>query len=116
MALAGIYNQTADQGATYGRLIYYKDSSGNAINLTGYTAKMQIRETYDSTTAVLELSTTNGKIALGGALGTITVSASAADMGFTAEQYVYDLEVTSAGGTVDRVIMGTFELRPEVTQ
>lgn len=116
MALAGIYNQTADQGATYGRLITLYDSAGNPLNLTGYTAKMQIRETYDSPTAILELSTSNGKIVLGGALGTVTLTAAAADMNFTAEQYVYDLEITSGAGVITRVIMGTFDLRAEVTR
>lgn len=38
------------QGATFRASIYYKDSSGAVINLTGKTARMQIRAGYDSST------------------------------------------------------------------
>lgn len=116
MSTAGIYNITADQGATFDRVITWKDSNGNAVNLTGYTAKSQIRTTYDSSTIVLEMSTANGRITLGGVLGTITINVAAANMNFSGGQYVYDLELTSAGGTVTRLVMGTFTLRDEVTK
>jgi hypothetical protein len=58
---AGIYNDTLDQGATYTLVVEYKDANDVAINLTGYSAYMQLRENYDSTTADLTLTTANGE-------------------------------------------------------
>jgi hypothetical protein len=42
VAIAGIYNFTLDQGSTWTLQIVYKDSNGAPINLTGYTAEMQV--------------------------------------------------------------------------
>jgi hypothetical protein len=116
MALAGTYNIIADRGATFTRIITWKDANGALINLTGYTAKLQVRQTYTSTVADLELSTANGRIVLGGAAGTIQLTAPYTAMNFSADQYVYDLEMTSAASVVSRLVMGSFTLREEVTQ
>jgi hypothetical protein len=116
MSLAGTYNMIADQGATFDRVITWKDSNGAVINLTGYTAKMQVRTATDATTSLIELSTTNGRITLGGALGTITLNVAAADMNFAGGVYQYDLELTSGAGVVTRLIMGSFTMRAEVTK
>lgn len=113
---AGIWNILADQGATFSRIVTWKTSAGVLVNLTGYTAEMQIRESYDSVSPVLTLSTSNGRISLGGAAGTITLTIQAANMDMDAGRYVHDLELTSAGGAVTRLTMGTFLVRPEVTR
>lgn len=114
---AGVYDIVADQGSTFSRRITWKNSAGTPIDLTGYTAKMQVRETVDSATVLLELSTTNSRITLGGVAGTIDLTASATVMAALAwGQYVYDLELTSAGGVVTRVVMGSFTVSGEVTR
>lgn len=116
MALAGTYNIIADRGATFDRTITWKDANGALINLTGYTAKLQVRQTYTATVVDLELSTANSRIVLGGALGTIQLTAPYTVMNFPADQYVYDLELTSPATVVTRLVMGSFTLREEVTQ
>lgn len=113
-AIAGTYNIIADQGANFDRVLTYKDSSGNPINLTSYTARMQIRTTVTSPDIVLEATTSNGYIALGGAAGTITIAIPANVMNFYGS-YFYDLEIVNAS-TVTRVVMGTFMVRAEVTR
>lgn len=112
---AATYNIVADQGATFSRVITWKNTAGTPINLTGYTAKMQVRTTPSAASAVLTLSTAAGSIVLGGALGTITLTASAATMNMDGYNYVYDLELTSGGGEVTRLVMGNFTVRAEVT-
>jgi len=112
---AGTYNIIADQGATFARSLVYKDSTGTPVNLTGYTAKMQVRPIPGSTDLVLELSTSNGRITLGGSAGTVTLSVPAANMNFSAGEYAYDLELTSGAGAVTRLVMGAFLMRGEVT-
>ena len=71
---AGIYTLTIDQGATLSLVLTWKDSSGNLVNLTGYTARATLRPTYSSSTTIISLTTENGRISLGGAAGTITLT------------------------------------------
>lgn len=116
MALAGTYNITLDQGATYSTLLTYKDSAGALVDLTGYTARMQARIQVDSASTVLDLTTENGGIVLGGAAGTINLLVDAVTTAaLTAGQYVYDLELVN-GAVVERLVMGTLLVRPEVTR
>lgn len=87
------------------------------VNLTGFTARMQIRETVESTTVLHSLTTENGGITLGGAAGTIALTISASDTAaFTFDTAVYDLEVVSGGGIVTPVASGTVTLTDEVTR
>lgn len=113
---AGIYNFTMDQGATFNLEVLYKDANDAVINLTGYTAKMQMRKAYDTSTAVLNLTTENGGITITGNLGKIAILATATQTaGIAAGEYVYDLEIYS-GSVVSRIIQGTVNLAAEVTR
>ena len=118
MALGNRFDITINQGATFELTITWKDSAGTAINLTGYTARLNVRETYSSSTAVLTLTTENGGITLGGAAGTITLAATAtATAALTAPfSGVYDLELVSGGAVVTRLLEGVATVSPEVTR
>jgi hypothetical protein len=116
-APAGIYNIIADQGSTFSRQLTWNDSTGSPVNLTGYTARMDVRSSIDAVgAATLSLTTENGRIVLGGSAGTINLSAEAtATQAVEAGNYVYDLELVS-GSTVTRLVQGSFTLRGEVTR
>jgi hypothetical protein len=116
-APAGTYNIVADQGATFSRQLTWNDSAGSAVNLTGYTGRMQLRSYVEASgAAVFDFTTENGRITLGGTAGTIILSAAATALGAVeAATYVYDLELVS-GSVVTRLVQGTFELRAEVTR
>lgn len=118
MATLNAYNIEIQQGATLSIVATWKDNAGTPINLTGYTARMAVRENYASTSAILTLTTENSGIALGGALGTVTISASAtATAALTAPwSGVYDLELVSGGGVVTRLLEGLVFISPEVTR
>lgn len=115
---AGLYNIVADQGATLSRTITWKDAAKRAIDITGYTARMHVRATAEADSIILELTTENSRIALGGASGTVTLMVSATDMALVPEgKYVYDLElVAPVSGVVSRLIQGNFVVRAEVTR
>ena len=84
------------------------------VDLTNYTAKMQLRKNFGSP-IVLELNTSNGRIVLGGALGTITLEIAAADSAVVPPGvYKYDLDLTSAGGTT-KFLTGLFEIVGSIT-
>jgi hypothetical protein len=108
------YNITAYQGATYDLALTYA-IGGTAVNLTGYTAAMQVRENANSSATILSVTSGSG-ITLGGTAGTIGVSVSASTMGSaTPGFYVYDLELNS-GSQVTRLIQGKFAIQAEVTR
>ena len=108
------YNITSYQGATYNLSMNWA-IGGTAVNLTNYTAAMQVRTNPSDGTAVLSMSNGSG-ITLGGTAGTIIVNVSASTMGSaTPWNYVYDLELNS-GSQVTRLIQGAFVIQPEVTK
>ena len=115
MAIAGIYNFTMDQGSTWTLQVVYKDSNGNPVNLTGYTAEMQIRRKFDSENPVLTLSTSNGGITITPLTGTLNLLATDEQMAIDAGFYVYDLEL-SLGGVRTRLIQGQVTVSGEVTR
>jgi len=116
MALAGAYDIIIDQGATYSQVITWKDSAGTPVSLVGYTARMQVRGIPSSSDIVIELTTENGRITLGGVAGTVTLTIAASDTAaLAAGSMKYDLELVN-GIVVERLLMGTFTVRSEVTR
>lgn len=115
MALS-TYDISAEQGSDYLATITYKNSSGVLVNLTGYTARMQIRRTTSSDDAYLRL-TSSGGIALGGAAGTIGITISAHAMATVPPgSYVYDLEIIDTNGKVTKILKGDFGVAAEITR
>lgn len=110
----GNYNITAYQGATY-KLSLSWTIGDEPVDLTNYTAAMQVRENAAATAVILDLASGSG-ITLGGTAGTIEVNVDAETMELTpAGNYVYDLELDS-GAEVTRLIQGGFQIQPEVTR
>lgn len=106
-----------EQGATFRLDISFVDSDGEAIDLTGYTARMQVRETYEATTVVLEATTANGYIIVDGPNGIVSVRIPpSATEALAVAPGVYDVEVESSSGEVDRLVQGTVSVSPEVTR
>ena len=118
---AGIYRMNCDQGATFERtLTIYNPSvegaSATPVDLTGYSARMQVRPETDSSEIMVELTTENGGLTVGGAAGTIEIEIDA-DVTETFDvDGVYDLEIYNNAGKVYRVIRGRFVVEPEVTR
>lgn len=114
---AGEHDITIEQGATFQMSLLWKDSAGDPVNVTGYTARMQVREKVTSTTTLLSLTSDAGDIVLGGTAGTIDVTASAtATAAIDEKRGVYDIELVSPGGIVTRLLKGCVTISPEVTR
>lgn len=87
------------------------------IDLTGYTARMQLREKLDSTTILAEYTTENGKIVIDTATSKITVLVDpVTTAGYTFNTAVYSLELISSGNQVTQLIFGNITLIKEVTR
>lgn len=115
---AASYDITIEQGATFLLPLLWKDPQGDPVDLTGYSAKMQVRRKAGSVDPpLLDLSSTNGGITLGDAAGTIVITASATQTtAMTGRTGVYDLELTSPTGVVTRLVEGAVDIHPEVTR
>ena len=114
--MASEVNFTLDQGATFTQTLIYKDSEGELVDLTSYTARSKARASLESNVIIWNLTNGNG-ITMGGATGEITLTLSAAT---TADYepgavYVYDLEIVN-GSTVTRLIQGQVTVNGEVTR
>ena len=113
---AGAYDIVWYQGDTFSLLLTWRDENQDLVDLTGYTARMQLRTSVDATTNSLELTTENGRIVLGGALGEIQLTVDAETMAdLDAGSYKYDLEMVQ-GATVRKLLAGKFKVVAEVTK
>lgn len=106
------------QGATLRDVVTWRTGTPPvAVDLTDCTARMQVRERVASPDVLLELTTENGGIILGGAAGTVTLYMSdeeTAAIDWSAG--VYDLEIVLANDDVRRLLAGTVVVLPEVTR
>jgi hypothetical protein len=111
----GRYNMKVYQGSTFSLAPQWK-IDGNYVNVTGYTAAMSVKNSPTSTSTIISLTSSNGRITVGTTDGKFTLSLSAVTTtGLAAGQYVYDLEVTSPGGVVTRLLEGGFTVYEGVT-
>lgn len=124
---ANKFNLTMWQGSTFGLNIYVKDANNAIQNLNSFSARMQLRPSYDSPTATETLTSSNGEIAIVPSTGEITISLAASrtaniEVDMASEQkpprstYVYDLELVDSGGSVSKLLYGDVTVYGEVTR
>ena len=98
---------------TSGGVLEYNDW----VNLTGYNARMQIRETVDSSTTIYEATSAAGQIVLDNIYKTITLTIPASvTQAFTFETAVYSVELFTVAGEVIPFIEGNLVLSKEITR
>ncbi|CAN7453835.1 hypothetical protein LJR066_002859 [Acidovorax sp. LjRoot66] len=109
---------TIYQGATFRKRLTWKAGTPAVpVDLTGCTARMQVRAEIESATVLLNLTTENGGITLGGTAGTIDLlSAEDETSDMTWDGGVWDLEIVHPGGEVTRLAQGSVSVSPEVTR
>jgi len=106
-------NATAFTAYTSGGVLEYN----TPVSITGYSAKMQLREKVSSVDILDELTTENSRILLDTALSTITVVFPASvTSAYAFKQAVYSLELTSPAGDITTLISGNITVEPEVTR
>lgn len=118
--MAAQHDLKIEQGATFDQSFIYNDIGPPKapIDLTGYTARMQVRKSHDDANTILSHTDTDPEITLGGVNGTITllfddVLTEALVAPFKG---VYDFELIDPSGVVTRLLEGEFFVTPEVTR
>lgn len=87
------------------------------VDLTGFTARMQIRSEIESTTVIHSATTENGGIIINQGLKTIQLLIPAATtQNFTFDTAVYSVELVSSSQVVYPFIIGNLTLVKEVTR
>lgn len=111
----GVVNLGMTRGDTWTLTVTYQDSTGAAVDLSGASARFQIRISQDSSTTLLALASP-GDITLN-ASGEIAVTASAAaTAALDFSRAWYDLELTLVDGTVKTLIIGNIDLTKDVSR
>jgi hypothetical protein len=123
--IPGTLDFTCYQGAEFREALNWTDADGNQIDLTGYTARMQVRKSVTAEAVELELTTANGRIVLAPVVGPppyniLLVVAASVTAALEAtpfdRKWRYDLELVPAGGQVRRTLKGKFVVDLEVTR
>jgi|TARA_B110000483_G_scaffold235715_1_gene307684 hypothetical protein len=110
---AARYNLVIDQGSDFAISFTVKED-GSVKNLTGYSARAQMRTSRNATSIAATFTCTIATPTD----GTVVMSlANGASSSLTAGTYVYDLEVfTANNASVTRLIQGSVDLTQEVTR
>lgn len=109
-------------GATFKLSFFVKNSDGSAVDLTGATARMQLRRQYTSPTAALSLTSSPAAgLSITPLAGRVDIEISesqtrALSSSSVNDRYVYDAEVVLPSGEVLRPLEGTALVSPEVTK
>ena len=112
--MAVISNIFIDAGADFTTTVTVTDSTGSAVDLTGYTHEAQIRKSYDSSSATQTFTTTTTDATAGQFTLVLTNAQTAA---IPHGRYVYDAVITqTSGGEKTRVVEGIVTINPRVTQ
>lgn len=108
------------KGATFSKQFQWKTGDvPTPVNLTGCTARMQVRKTVSDSVVLDTLTTENGKLVINDALlGKFKILLTASQTGaYSFTNAAYDLEIVYNGGEpVYRVLTGCFSVDPEVTR
>ena len=104
-------NLVIETGTDFSSTISLKDSIGNSLNLTGYTANSQMRKWYTSNSYVS--FTTNTLDTTGNIILTLT-STQTANISYG--RYVYDVLLKDNSNNISKVAEGIVIVNPSATQ
>lgn len=109
------YDIGIDAGSTFQIIFAWKDAASEAIDMTGYSARMQLRRDLGQADPDLSLATGSG-ITITGVSGETLVEIEPDTTKAMTGSYFYDLEVESPAGVVTRLCQGTVTVSSEVTR
>jgi hypothetical protein len=120
---APVYNTTIERGSTFQLTVTYKDASGTVVNLTGWTFRMQVRESQSAASTILTSEGGSPTIAIdetnkatGVLIFSVTPANTTAISPSTLTTAYYDIEIQKTStGEVRRILQGKLNISPEIT-
>jgi len=114
--MAGQKNFEVDQNATFSFIVEYKDNNGLPIDLTGSTAKMQVRDTKGGSKLAFSLTSPAGGITITPLLGKITIKMTPTQTNkLFYPKSSYDIMVTDSNANKIKLLEGFITLSRSVT-
>jgi len=114
--MAGQKNFEVDQNTTFTFIIEYKDANGNPINLTGASAKLQVRDTKGGSKLAFTLTSPSSGITIDPALGKLTIRMTPTQTNkLFYPKSSYDLMLTDSNAVKTKLIEGFITLSRSVT-
>ena len=114
--MAGQKNWEVDQNATFSFIVDYKDPDGDAIDLTGASAKMQVRDTKGGSKLAFSLTSPSGGIVISPALGKLTIKMTPTQTNkLFYPKSSYDIMVTDSNANKIKLLEGFITLSRSVT-
>lgn len=114
---ATTHNITVEQGAPFKLDFVVKNPDNSNKDLTGFTARMQFRTSYSSSTTELDATTVNQKLVINVSQSYCSIDLTATDTAsLIYKSYVYDIELVDSLGVPLRLVQGTVTVNPEVTR
>ena len=107
-------NLTAQRGDTEEYTLYFKDSDGMVIDITGWVVFFTVKENLDDTDANAKISKTitdhtdpiNGETVL---------KLTPTDTNLVGN-YLYDIQIKKANGDIKTILQGTIDFGKDITQ
>ena len=111
-----VNNLRIDQGSRFSFTLLVLDN-GVPADLSGYTARMQVRASVTSTDVLAEYTTTNGFLVVnsGDSMVSIILPSSETE-GYAWVTGVYDLEIVDGSDNAIRISEGWVKVSPQVTR
>lgn len=104
-------NILIEQGTDFSAIIDVTDNDNNPYDLTSYTVNSQMRKNYASSSATTFVASHNG------VFGQINLTLpNSVTVDLEPGRYLYDVEMTSNGGGVTRVVEGVATVTPGITR
>ncbi len=114
--MAGQKNFEVDQNATFSFIVEYKDEDDNAIDLSGASAKMQVRDTKGGSKLAVTLTSPSGGITIDGPNGRLTVKMTPTQTSkIFYPKSSYDVMVVDSNGNKIKLLEGFMTLNRSVT-
>jgi hypothetical protein len=114
--MAGQKNFEVDQNATFSFIVEYKDNNGLPVDLTGATAKMQVRDTKGGSKLAFSLTSPAGGITITPALGKLTIKMTPTQTNkLFYPKSSYDIMLTDSNANKIKLLEGFMTLSRSVT-
>jgi hypothetical protein len=114
--MAGQKNFEVDQNTTFSFIVEYKDNNGLPIDLTGATAKLQVRDTKGGSKLAFTLTSPAGGITITPLLGKLTIKMTPTQ---TSKLFYpkssYDIMITDSNTNKIKLLEGFITLSRSVT-